>query len=314
MARSDEYKVALAANHVDVWMWPAKGPLQVNERHPYLQRNKPMILAHRGDSLHAPANTKPAFARAATCGADALETDIHWTQDGHIVVCHDETVDSVSNGTGAIKDMSLSALRELDFGYRFTPDEGQTFPYRGTGVQIMTLEEVLTAFPNIRVNMDIKPRQPGSLRQLVRLIHDCHAEWRVLLASFHTQSLRRIREMAPRLVTSASTLEVAQFWLSARIRIHRSEGLPYEALQVPVKMNGLQVVTAGFVRAAHQASTDVHVWTVDKAEEMKELLSLGVDGLVSNDPALAVQVRDTMNRGNEEAAGGSNGNSKTQLS
>lgn len=275
----------------------AKGPYEVTQRHPYLQVSKPLVFAHRGASVYAPANTRPAFVLAVASGADALETDIHWTQDGHIVVCHDETVDSMSNGTGHIRNMTLAQLKELDFGFRYTRDNGKTFPYRGTGVQILTLEELLCEFSDIRVNMDIKPKHPGSLRQLIDLIYHCQAEWRVMLASFHTPSLRRVRGMAPHLATSASTLEVARFWSLTRVRSRFMASQPalrppYQALQVPTNMSVLKVISPGFIRAAHEALVDVHVWTIDDETQMRDLFRLGVDGIVSNDPALAVRIRD----------------------
>lgn len=263
-----------------------------------------MVFAHRGDSLRAPANTKPAFALAVESGADALETDIHWTRDGNIVVCHDDTVDSMSNGSGYIKDMTLTELKKLDFGFTFTPDEGKTFPYRGSGVQIMTLEELLSAFPDVRVNMDIKPKQPGSLRQLIELISDCRAEWRVMLASFHSSSLQRVRSMAPRLATSASTLEVARFWSATHVGLTPSK-VPYQAFQVPVNMGILKVITPSFLEKAHRAGADVHVWTIDDETQMRELFNLGVDGIVTNDPALAVRVRNDGFTDKNFALGGS---------
>lgn len=276
----------------------------MTSRHPYLDLNGPMIFAHRGDSVHAPANTEPAFRLAVECGSDALETDIHWTRDGEIVVCHDDTVGAVSDGMGAIRDLSLAELKELDFGYSFSQDGGKTFPYRGKGVQIMTLTELLTTFSMMRVNIDVKPKHPRSLRQLIQTIHDCDAEWRVMIASFHSRPLKMLRSLSSRLATSASTEEVAHFWLKSRLGFRPQPVLPYLALQVPVKMGVIQVVTKGFVNAAHGAAQDVHVWTIDDEQEMMHLVELGVDGLVTNNPALAVAVRERWLGNSKIAAGG----------
>lgn len=276
----------------------------MKSQHPYLDINGPMIFAHRGDSVHAPANTEPAFRLAVECGADALETDIHWTKDGEIVVCHDDTVDAVSDGRGAIKDCSLAELKALDFGYSFTPDGGMTFPYRGKGVQIMTLTELLTTFATIRVNMDVKPKHPRSLRQLIQTIHDCDAQWRVMIASFHSRPLKMLRGLNSRLATSASTEEAAQFWLKSRLGIRSRPSLPYLALQVPLKMGAIQVVTKRFIHSAHAAMQDVHIWTIDDEQEMIYLLELGVDGLVTNNPALAVAVRERWIGSTRMATGG----------
>ncbi len=83
--------------------------------------------------------------RAAEAGADVLDADLHMTADGELVLIHDETVDRTSDGTGAVRDLTLSELRALDFGYRFSPDDGQTHPIRGRGVGIVTVEELSSA-------------------------------------------------------------------------------------------------------------------------------------------------------------------------
>lgn len=250
---------------------------------------QPLVLAHQGDSANAPANTMIAFEEAVAVGADALELDIHWTRDNVVVVSHDATVNRLSDGQGAIRDFTLSELKRLDFGYRFSFDGGRTFPYRGRGVTIPTLREVLEALPHVRVNMDIKPKQPASLKQLLVDLDATRAFARVMIASFHHRVLQVVRQIAPSLATSASPLEVARFrfWPSSYGR-----HVPFQALQVPVRYGGLTVVTAGLVASAHACNTQVHVWTVDDAHEMNTLLRLGVDGIVTNRPALGVRIRD----------------------
>jgi glycerophosphoryl diester phosphodiesterase len=260
--------------------------------YPYVDVSHPMVLAHRGDSLHAPENTLPAFHLAAALGVDALETDVHWTKDGVIVVCHDETVDRTSDGQGAIRDRTLAELRKLDFGYSFTTDGGQTYPFRGKGIQIPTLHEVLTTFPDLRVNIDIKTEHPESLQSFIHEVFRVGAEHRVLAASFHDGVLRQLRAMNQTIATSASTLETAKFCGRLWLHLGAPTNLPYGALQVPVRSHGLQIVTEGFIKMAHSVGTKVHVWTIDDEFTMKALLELGVDGIVSNDPSLAVKVRN----------------------
>ncbi len=261
-------------------------------RHPYLQSDRPWVMAHRGDSVRAPANTMVAFAMAVDAGADVLEIDVHWTKDDAVVVSHDATVDAMSDGHGAIADMSLAQLKELDFGYRFSDDGGKTFPYRGKRVAIPTLREVLRTFPDVRVNMDIKPRRLGSLATLMSDIDESRALARVLVASFHHETLRVVRRMNLSVATSASPREVAAFVLGVKLRAHVVGRSPYVALQVPASVGTMAVVTPAFVRAAHQRGVAVHVWTVDDATTMESLFDLGVDAIVSNDAQLAVVVRN----------------------
>jgi glycerophosphoryl diester phosphodiesterase len=250
-----------------------------------------MVLAHQGASHAAPPNTLPSFAMAVEQGADALELDVHWTRDGFIVVSHDETIDRCSDGHGPIREMTLAELRRFDFGYRFTADGGRTYPFRGRGVTIPTLREVLTTFPRMRVNIDIKPADPPSLARFVHEIHEAGAEDRVLVASFHHGVLERVRSMHRGLATSASPREAAVF--CARTWLGRPPTrVPYVALQVPPRFWGISVLTPAVMHAAHAAGLKVHVWTIDDPAEMEAMWALGVDGIVTNEPGLAKVIRD----------------------
>ncbi|SFU38661.1 glycerophosphodiester phosphodiesterase [Alicyclobacillus macrosporangiidus] len=250
---------------------------------------RPLIMAHRGDPAHAPENTLPAFESAILLGADALEADVHWTRDGEIVVIHDDVVDRVSDGHGRVRDMTWSELRRLDFGYRFTLD-GRTFPYRGRGIRMLTLRELLTRFPKARFNIEIKPKDPPSLAQFVREVVECQAERRVLAASFHHRVLDRLRKIHRGLATGASPCEA----MAAILRLHAGAGLGsvrYRVLQVPSRMRGIPWLTRWWVERAHRAGLPVHVWTVNEPAEMERLFNLGVDGIVTDDPGQGVAVR-----------------------
>src|SRR5918911_3284289 len=128
--------------------WPVRGAWPVN-------------LAHRGASALAPENTIEAFRLALEAGAGGLELDVHMTRDGHIVVIHDATVDRTTNGSGAVSEMTFDELRRFDAGHNFSPDGGPTRPYRGRGVRVPTLGEVLEEFPGVAVNIDLKDGPPG---------------------------------------------------------------------------------------------------------------------------------------------------------
>lgn len=258
---------------------------------PYLDLGHPMLLAHQGASGHAPSNTREAFELAAQMGADAFETDVHMTRDGHVVVSHDPTVDRLTNGAGAIRDMTLSELKRLDFGYRFTTDGGQTFPFRDKGVTIPTLEEVLTDFPSIRVNMDIKQKTPPMERALIETIHRCQAEERVLITSFHHITMKRFRSLSSRpIATSANIREMVKFVSLWRTGMHRLYRPGVDAFQVPESQYGIRVVTPGMIKIAHGVGLKVHVWTVNEEKDIRRLLEWGVDGIVSDFPDRAMKV------------------------
>jgi glycerophosphoryl diester phosphodiesterase len=263
----------------------------VRRTHPFVDVPYPVVMAHQGSCTKAPGNTLPAFEIAVREGADVLETDMHWTKDGFVVLCHDDTVDRTSDGKGRIADFTLAELKQLDFGYRFTQDGGKTYPYRGRGIQIPTLRELILAFPDIRINVDVKPRHPVYLQRLIREVCELGAESRILIASFHHCVLQRLRALNSSIATSASVCETGCFLASVWTGLGNQRSLPFAAFQVPITAYGVRVVTKRFVECAHRAGKKVHVWTVDEPRTMVELLKLGVDGIVTNRPDVAVQAR-----------------------
>jgi glycerophosphoryl diester phosphodiesterase len=260
-------------------------------RRAFLTHDGPLFFAHRGGSALAPENTLVAFEKGLSYGADALELDVHPTRDGEIVVFHDDTLDRTTDGSGRVSGFTLGDLRQFDAGYRFSPDAGATYPYRGRGVTIPTLAEVYKRFPTTRVNIEIKEDIPGVEEQLWSVIQTAHAEDRSLVAGFLAAPLLRFRMVSQgRVATSGSMPEIRAFVLAAYARATRLLRPAYDALQVPEAYRGVPVVTPTTVRAAHQLGLAVHVWTVDDRASMERLLGYGVDGLMSDRPDILAQV------------------------
>ncbi|MGD0852180.1 MAG: glycerophosphodiester phosphodiesterase [Acidimicrobiales bacterium] len=262
-----------------------------------------IAFAHQGGSYEGPSSTLEGIARALAEGATAIELDVHATSDRHIVVCHDETVDRTTNHHGAIADLTLAQLREMDNAYWFIPgetvspgrdasqylDRGKAPANRDFG--IVTLEEVAERFPGVLLNLDLKRTDPDvepyeellaeELRRLERTTS-------VIVGSFHDTAVQRFRSFAPGVATSAATGEAATFYFSML------EGVPSVppicALQVPAVYGDVRVVDERFVETAHAADIAVHVWTINDPGEMRELLDVGVDGLISDRPTALVQV------------------------
>lgn len=246
----------------------------------------PRDLAHRGASLAAPENTMEAFRLAVEGGAGGLEIDVHMTRDDEIVVIHDDTVDRTTDGTGFVREKSLEELRRLDAGHGFTPDGGATHPYRGEGLQIPTLREVYAAFPGTPVNVEIKEDQPGVERRVLEVIREAGAERRTLVASGRHEVIRRFRAVAgDGIQTAASRRETEVFFVMSRLRLQGLLRPSYEALQVPPSHRGLTVVTPHLVHAAHERGVRVDVWTINEEPEMRRLLSMGVDTVMTDHPA-----------------------------
>jgi glycerophosphoryl diester phosphodiesterase len=245
----------------------------------------PTNFAHRGASSRVPENTLEAFRLAVLSGAGGLELDVHMASDGRVVVIHDDSVDRTTEGTGLVRRMTLHEVQSLDAGYRFTPDGGTTYPYRGRDVRVPELGEVLREFPGHRVNIDVKEEQPGVEAALLETIRDAGAGDRVLVVSEMPAVVERVRELSGNSIsTGASRREIRDFYRLSRLRLEVLVRPPYDALQVPVEYGGREVVTPRFVNAAHNRGVRVDVWTIDESEEMRRLLDLGADVIMTNRP------------------------------
>lgn len=240
----------------------------------------PLLIAHRGGAGLAPENTLEAFTRAVRdWEADILEMDVRATADGEIVVIHDATVDRTCDGEGRVADLTHAELREMDAGYRFRDPDGRP-SFRGRGVRVPLFEEVLESFPDLRLNVDSKA--PEAAAPLVRIVRRHDAEDRVLVAASEEPHREGARGYTG--PWGASRVQVRRFWLLHRVGLSGLYPMGADALQVPVRWQGREVVTPRFVRAAHRANVPVHAWTVDDAEEMRRLLAWGVDGIQTDRP------------------------------
>jgi glycerophosphoryl diester phosphodiesterase len=251
----------------------------------------PVNVAHRGASTLAPENTIEAFRLAVEAGAGGLELDVHMTRDGHIVVIHDATVDRTTNGSGAVSEMTLDELRRFDAGHNFSPDGGSTRPYRGRGVWVPTLGEVLEEFPGVAVNIEIKAGTPGIEETVLGILRDANALGRALVVSTPHAIVKRFRKISSgHISTGASRWEIGVFYILSRLRLERLVRPAYEALQVPLLHRGILVVTPRFIRAAQARGVRVDVWTINQAEEMRRLLDLRVDVIMTDRPGTLAEV------------------------
>lgn len=238
----------------------------------------PVNLAHRGASSLAPENTLEAFRMAVEAGAGGLELDVHLTRDRHVVVIHDATVDRTTSGTGAVAEMTLEELRGLDAGHGF----GQFGDRR---LRVPTLAEVLQEFPGVPINIDIKEAYPGVEEAVLGVLRDAGAQGRILVASTPHGIISRFRKLSGgRVSTGASKWEIAVFYILSRLHLERLIRPAYDALQVPLRHRGIPLVTRRFVEAAHARGVRVDVWTINQAGEMRRLLDLGADVIMTDRP------------------------------
>lgn len=244
--------------------------------HPYLAGPRPRAFAHRGwhvDDLTGMENSLSSFRRAVQEGYRYIETDVHATSDGEVVVHHDHTLDRTTDGKGLVADLPWTEVSQARIGGRET---------------ITRLADVLEELPDTFFNIDVKSE--GAVEPILGLLRKAKALQRVCLASFSDNRLARLRRGGgPDLLTSMGPRSAGALWAAGRIPF---AGLAVrgQVAQVPVSQGRLRVVDRRFVQAAHRRDLEVHVWTIDDETDMRALLDLGVDGLVTDRPDLLREV------------------------
>jgi len=261
--------------------------------HPFFAGERPgvQVIAHRGGAGLRPEETLEAYDNAGRLGADILEIDARATADGAIVCLHDATVDRTTDGSGPVAALTLAELRRFDAGYRWTQDGGRTFPYRGKGLQVPTLEEVLKRHAPSRMVIEMKVRTPDFAQSLCSVARDVGMTHRVLVASFDYATLAAFRQACPEVATSMSQREAQIFWLLARLRLAAASSPAAVALQVPERFAGVEVLAPFLLEAARSRNLRVHAWTINEDEAMRRLITLGVDGIMTDRPDRLIGVR-----------------------
>jgi glycerophosphoryl diester phosphodiesterase len=253
----------------------------------------PQVIAHQGGDGVWPGDTMYAFEKAVEIGADVLEMDAHITKDSQIVLMHDEKVDRTTDGTGLIEDLTLPELKQLDAAYKWSNDDGKTFPHRGKGVQVPTLEELFQKFPQMRYVIEIKLTQNPIDKPLCDLIRTHNMQDKVVVASFHDEAMQVFRKTCPEVATSASRGEVTKFVLLGKVFLSGLIAPQYQSIQPPYdpseSMN-IPIMSRRFIREAHAKNVAVEPWTVDDPQLMKQYIEWGVDGIMTDRPDLMIKV------------------------
>jgi glycerophosphoryl diester phosphodiesterase len=236
--------------------------------HPFFDFPAPLAFAHRGGASEAPENTLPAFQHAVDLGFRYLETDVHVTADGVVVAFHDDDLSRTTGRPGLIHELPWSEVATARV------DGKEPIP---------RLDELLAAFPKHRVNIDCKT--DAAVGPLGDVLAAAGVFDRVLVGAFSDLRLRRLRQrFGSQLCTSAGPVEIGL------LRLLGIAAPGVRAAQVPTSMKGVKITTPGFVRRCHRRGIEVHVWTIDEPAEMDELLDLGVDGIMTDRPAVLKDV------------------------
>ena len=265
-------------------------------------------MAHQGGEDENPSNTMYAYRRSVALGADMLELDVHATKDGRVIAIHDSTVNRTTNGSGSIYEMTLAQVQALDNAHNFVPGRNavrglpeSSYPFRGirTGqkrppvgytaddFRIPTLDEILAAFPNLPLNVEIKGRSDtnqasfiGNAEKVAEVLRRS-GRTDVIVVSFNQQAVDHFHSLVPAVPLAPGITGNAFFFLGL------SPGPGVVALQVPPVLSGITIVTPDYVRRAHAAGYAVHVWfsgTEESDRVYKEMLDMGVDGLMPAEP------------------------------
>ena len=208
----------------------------------------------------------PAFRNAVKLGYRYLETDVHATADGVVVAFHDDSLDRVTDSQGRLGDLTWKEVSRA----------------RVAGKEpVLLLTALLEEFPESRRNID--PKHDSVVEPLARILLATNAVERVCIGAFSDRRLTRMRDLlGPGLCTSSGPRATSRF--RAATWGAPLGPVPYHCLQVPVRVGPIRVVDQRLVAEAHRRSLQVHVWTINDADEMGRLIDLGVDGLMTDRP------------------------------
>ncbi|GAA4858008.1 glycerophosphodiester phosphodiesterase family protein [Actinomycetospora straminea] len=245
--------------------------------HPYLAGPVPRAFAHRGwhiGDLDGLENSLAAFRRASAEGYTHLETDVHATADGVLVVHHDATLRRVAGHPGVLRSMPWADLADVRLRGR------EPLP---------RLEEVLEALPDTRFNVDLKA--PGTVEPMLRLLERDDVAERVAVASMDERRVDAVRaRYGDRVVTGIASRSALRLRARAvspvRGPLRRLLPVRGDLAQLPVRFGAMTVIDPAMIATAHELGIEVHAWTVDRTSEMHRLLDLGVDGIMTDRPDL----------------------------
>lgn len=255
--------------------------------------NKPIkVIAHRGDSKYYPENSMPAFKSAVELGVDIIETDVHISSDGVIFIWHDDNTFKLDGDKSNVSCRSWNELKILDLGFLYVDNNGKR-PFSSSGIHLMTFREAIQAFPSIRFNVDLKDKDIELVKGMFQILKEEEVFNRVVVASFHSENLKAIRALSDKVATSYGQSEVLFRVLLSKLKLFRftSNFLKrHPVMQVPVSSGGLTVVTREFIKILHKRGIKIQVWTINERNEMVQLLKMGVDGIMTDDPRLLLLV------------------------
>jgi len=272
------------------------------DRPSLFKSSRPLVFAHRGGARLAPENTMPALDNGMRLGADGLEFDVQLSSDGIPVVIHDQTLDRTTDHSGPVKALTADQLARVDAGYRL--EIGGRWPFRGQGIGVPSLDDVLARHAGARMIVEMKGGQAELARAVGSSIRKANAVERTCVGSFYPTSVAALRAEFPDIVTSASQPEARWALHRSWVRWPLAKPRPYSAFQLPEFAGRMRVVSRNFLRHVHREGHAVQVWVVNERADILRLLDWGVDGIISDRPDIAVAARDEWLIRRSSGAGG----------
>jgi glycerophosphoryl diester phosphodiesterase len=239
----------------------------------------PQIIAHRGASGEFPQGTWLAFQNALDMNTDVLELDVHMSKDNHIIIHHDADLEATTGDPSDIEDLTLQEIKGLDAGFTFTTDGGQTYPYRGFGLQILTIPELFSFFPNEKFSIEIKPNSTTLAQAVIDELINNNLMEEAIIASVHSSVLDYVRDSPHSIVNSASAAEITGHTLLWSIGLGFLINPKYDVAQLPK-----ETTAESFIERLQSKGVAVQVWTVNNRSEIGDFLDRGVDGVIGNYP------------------------------
>lgn len=259
---------------------------------------RPIIIAHRGASGLYPENTILAIREAHDNGADLIEIDVKLTQDGHVVLFHDISVDRITNGGGRLDKLTLVQVQSLDAGFKFTRDNGQTFPFAGQGLKIPLLSEVLAELPNAHFQIELKDNSYALPLKVLEVVRSHRAFERTQIATAFGRLLAFISKVEPQAVLTHSAFDAIKFVVCAAFlyayRPHFHAGF----IDLPLRLFHHRHMVSRAISLAARHGLKVRAYTVNDLDRIKCLVNMGVQGFFTDYPAEARLLVDALQRRN----------------
>ncbi|MCU9613430.1 glycerophosphodiester phosphodiesterase [Caldibacillus lycopersici] len=265
----------------------------------------PLVIAHQAGNQERPSSTNLAFEHAIAIGADILEFDVALTKDNQLVTIHDLTVDRTTDGSGKVREHTYEEIKALNAGYGLEDENGQPIrdasknPYIETGAYIPNLEEIFTKYSHYKMVIELKDSgEDGktSAKVFWNLVKKYNMEKNVVVACFDKDTLKELRRLSnDKLITSASEGEMYPFYAFHRLGLPALNNFSsFEMLHIPVSytIKGIKfnLLTDSLLQDAHKRNMAVYYWTINDADQMRELIEMGVDGIMTDHPELLIQV------------------------